>query len=1584
MSNFEHFNFDCLKIFFKEQEIDFFKNISIGFSLLHSYCSKTDSLRQFIFKLSLKIMRYASTELYSNSLKYFEDFLTTAECKSNAIQKDASLRKNVALKCFMFYNDKIDNVMQKILNAKCVSDVLESYLDYIDLSSGKSIVEIHKIESILSQFLSIEPLIKIKKFYSIWPYFIYISHLKQNNNEIILNISKSLKVFYNFPNFINALTCIKQLIIYLIDDQKNSVEMLEFSDKAIKLEQFLKNKNSLTLNTLGGLLFNDNRLNALNNALELLKTDGCKNIQKSTKHIIPILISSRFEELFSCDQSAMLLVHECNNIIRMEIEINKNGKERDDYKNVNENSLPKFLDLTKSIIRFQSINTDKTNDQSKEIKFEDLKNYIESIFHATYWFKEKPNPLNFCTYITSAVVSYLICISKTYYSDVIEEDDVQISIPKTFDSILDSLTDKIKCFYNDNIITEENSSLNKEIKSIFGNSNKEIEKLNNSLKSLENNYIGKLKNTKRINDETSNSLDKVEELARDYFYCLPILAKASSQWLNIFDTFSDIIQTKIEESKFQKIGKNICRSALSILHFSNAFDHIYKLIANISLYEAIPELQNIKDKLDRLKIDDERIKDFLNKPLIRSQLKKADEYADILDLNENLKEALSNKNSSINNDDLLKMSQIDSIISFSMENNRNFEFSEHLLINKVREGARNFMISDKSEVKKTNAKKSTIKSENSNKGGEKTKSEDINKKTFDTKNEKKKDEKPQKEKGKDSQKDLDYTGIRKRTDDILDLEESKIAQIESNKRPEQWTYTMLKDSKILMNVTLEMVKSVMNTYHDFIEKNNQINQIEWCIFVDNSISVKPKANSILQSLVVLCEVLRRLECKFAVAKFGDPKDREALLKGFDRPLNLALGEQIIESLTFDQGTVPASCLKNICQKLWPKEKKASYQYHIVIAITDGIILQNDATTWREIVENYQLELGFVFLNGPLEKFGEIIKQLSCRSIISNSKDANAALAFDCFDLINDIFKNALEKQKDIIKKDQNSSIVIKCLIPSIVEKQKPLISIHDLKYNLGLDDAIKNGNFKPSSMFTTSSGSRKSIQAIINKDINNRIMIEPNDLTTLLTNLQDYYNQLEKDSELSTQIETCLKSWTTAESILNKEISDYEEVLEDVILPNNKFTRRKADSKGSSLYLPGLIKAIASDFTYTKIFSNRNTGGCRNYSIVFIVDLSYSMHGQIQESTFLSLFCMITALVRMNIENFSIILFAESVKIVKLESQCWDKVAIYTLLSNLLCDDQYGTADVAALRTALNLFNFSANSGPKKIFMFTDGFSSYPSALKSIINEIDERGIELVAISIGCDKFMVQNYYTRYIVCALPYSVHKALRALYEHDDMQESRQDLNWASIRGSLLKGEENDISSILKNRENNEIFKKMISELVKEEENRIADRKGLFMGEDTNCQLLMNIKNCKCKDCMKTIQLKITDIYYNKIAGYNDLDESDNKQVVRDQYGNLIGATYDLCPDYAFKGDNIAVLHFYTGEGFDFSLPKAALEKKGFSLIIWRNSPPPIEEFKQVLDKSSQLWIVSTDSVLLKENYLYEIKLFFEKGKGLFIWG
>ena len=134
---------------------------------------------------------------------------------------------------------------------------------------------------------------------------------------------------------------------------------------------------------------------------------------------------------------------------------------------------------------------------------------------------------------------------------------------------------------------------------------------------------------------------------------------------------------------------------------------------------------------------------------------------------------------------------------------------------------------------------------------------------------------------------------------------------------------------------------------------------------------------------------------------------------------------------------------------------------------------------------------------------------------------------------------------------------------------------------------------------------------------------------------------------------------------------------------------------------------------------------------------------------------------------------------------------------------------------------------------------------------------------------------------------------------------------------------------------------------------------------------------------IQVEAFTTYYNKIAGKNDVDQSEKKEINRDQYGNLNGASYDLCPNDAFKGETIAVLHLYTS-GFDFSLPKAALEQKGFSLIIWRNTPPDIQEFRQALKKSCQLWIISNCTVLLNVDILQEIKLFFDEGKGVFIWG
>jgi len=135
------------------------------------------------------------------------------------------------------------------------------------------------------------------------------------------------------------------------------------------------------------------------------------------------------------------------------------------------------------------------------------------------------------------------------------------------------------------------------------------------------------------------------------------------------------------------------------------------------------------------------------------------------------------------------------------------------------------------------------------------------------------------------------------------------------------------------------------------------------------------------------------------------------------------------------------------------------------------------------------------------------------------------------------------------------------------------------------------------------------------------------------------------------------------------------------------------------------------------------------------------------------------------------------------------------------------------------------------------------------------------------------------------------------------------------------------------------------------------------------------------------------YNRSKGENAIyeearDETTGEvkkvKVDVDHHGNAEGNQYDLAVDGAFEGETVAVLHLYTGEGFDFSLPKAALEEKGFSVYRWINGPPSAEELEEKLKKTCQLWIISSHVRKLNEKHLKVIKKFFDSGKGVYIWG
>lgn len=106
--------------------------------------------------------------------------------------------------------------------------------------------------------------------------------------------------------------------------------------------------------------------------------------------------------------------------------------------------------------------------------------------------------------------------------------------------------------------------------------------------------------------------------------------------------------------------------------------------------------------------------------------------------------------------------------------------------------------------------------------------------------------------------------------------------------------------------------------------------------------------------------------------------------------------------------------------------------------------------------------------------------------------------------------------------------------------------------------------------------------------------------------------------------------------------------------------------------------------------------------------------------------------------------------------------------------------------------------------------------------------------------------------------------------------------------------------------------------------------------------------------------------------------------DRHGNAQGNQYDLAVDGAFDGETITVLHLYTGEGFDFNLPKEALKEKGFSVYRYIDNPPSAEELEKSLKKSCQLWIISSNVQKLNEEHLKVIKKFFDQGHGVYIWG
>jgi len=705
------------------------------------------------------------------------------------------------------------------------------------------------------------------------------------------------------------------------------------------------------------------------------------------------------------------------------------------------------------------------------------------------------------------------------------------------------------------------------------------------------------------------------------------------------------------------------------------------------------------------------------------------------------------------------------------------------------------------------------------------------------------------------------------------------------KRPlnEKWTYQLLAESIAMDRWIRVSVKSFRDQF-TMLQSSRTIHRFQFLCIVDNSGSMSIVESEIQESLVLLMEVLRLLECEFAVGRFGHSC---RLLKDFKTPLNFALGQQILESLTFDEGTYPATGLRALANKVWPRiEAKEGYTDHrVAIMITDGLTQETRIQDYKQVTTGKGVRLHIIQLNNGLGQ-GVAINRISelLRSEVKSEGDIMflevsdpETLPKDVAQIVSEEFnvpspaggesKVSRKKYELAIPQDpkksrslypvnlksskvmrlnvtaQSTALDVKDMVRVRLEREQVIdieqmevkhqrktiddkktlreerISVESfyvsvqqvggkwfIQIRLPSDTSTDDTqvNFKESKIVYVSKPDPPLPHASLLERTSDPDLEARAQLTRVVGEITDRYKIFENQVARITE---AAGVWRRLEEKIAEEGEELGTVFEDIVFPYNKYTRRKADLRGATLYLPGLIKAVISDWKYKKIFSTKTAGGRREYSVVIALDVSFSMNGHLSENLLESFACLVLALKKTGIENFSILLFGEKVNVIKTESQEWNAVSVLAFLSELRFN-QYATFDADAINCGLDLLATSSIRGPKKMFVLTDGYSTSGLQLSQALQRANEEGVEVVGISVGYDRFFVQKSYQHWIIAALPAALSEAFKALYEGD--AESPQPQNWELEKSGEMK----DLKAI----ERKKVFGDLLNDLKAERQMKI----------------------------------------------------------------------------------------------------------------------------------------------------------------------
>ena len=122
----------------------------------------------------------------------------------------------------------------------------------------------------------------------------------------------------------------------------------------------------------------------------------------------------------------------------------------------------------------------------------------------------------------------------------------------------------------------------------------------------------------------------------------------------------------------------------------------------------------------------------------------------------------------------------------------------------------------------------------------------------------------------------------------------------------------------------------------------------------------------------------------------------------------------------------------------------------------------------------------------------------------------------------------------------------------------------------------------------------------------------------------------------------------------------------------------------------------------------------------------------------------------------------------------------------------------------------------------------------------------------------------------------------------------------------------------------------------------------------------------------------IPYSKYAGQSFISGAKT-----DQFGNPLGSEYDLAKNDAFKGYKIVIVDLCSDSTMNVDSPSKALQKKGFSVVVYKKEFP-LQQLKKILDDNrSQLWIIANYRSHLSQECYKFVYDFFSSGRGLYLW-